>query len=163
MARPEDIGQQFERLFHGSPNFIKLGGTVNPHQLHGSGDEPEAFATPHPEVARGYAGEDGYVHEVKPIENDDTLSVVSKGQVVTSGKGFTVVKSTPMKNEETWSDEPFEGSKRYFMGTKTLPGEKEKPEDLIYSHYSVKHNAVNPDGSVDSHEGYSYECGKCNG
>lgn len=77
-------------LFHGSPSTIPIGGIVEPRN-------GVAHATPDIETARAFANGffgtgSGVVHEVAPLEGDESLFIPKKKpNEVRSTKGFRVV------------------------------------------------------------------------
>jgi hypothetical protein len=78
-------------LFHGSPSTIPIGGIVEPRNgvAHATPDIKTAIA-----FAKGFFGTgSGVVHEVVPLEGDESLfTPKKKPNEVRSTKGFRVVR-----------------------------------------------------------------------
>lgn len=79
-------------LYHGSPTTVPVGGIIEPRN-------GQAFATSHIETAQAYAHglfstkKKGTVHQVEPLENDETLyASKKKSGELRSEKGFRVVR-----------------------------------------------------------------------
>ena len=100
----EGTNRSFKALYHGTTKNLEGVTEISPEHSVKAGRNL-SFATPSLSMARGFAGEEGYVYQVEPTDREDNdatwvrpMKHARKGSIeVVSNKGFNILRQVHPK------------------------------------------------------------------
>jgi tRNA nucleotidyltransferase (CCA-adding enzyme) len=100
--------RSFKALYHGTPKNLEGVTEISPEFSTRPGRNL-SFATPSLPLAKGFAGEEGYVYQVEPTDRENTddtwlrqMKHARKGALeVVSSKGFRVLRQVHPKQSDS--------------------------------------------------------------